>query len=339
MKVLVTGGAGFVGSNFVHYALQHHPDWEITNLDKLTYAGNPDNLKDLQALGYHKLVKGDITDEQLVDSIVGQGVELIVHFAAETHVDRSFITPGVFVDTNIRGTYTLLEAGRKHGIKRFVQISTPEVYGTSAPGKAPFKEDDPVLPTNPYAASKAGADLLCRAYAHSYGANIVSTRFANAYGPYQLPEKLLPLLITHAIKGQPIPIYGDGHYRRNWIHVHDICRAIDMILDKGKAGQAYNIDSPFEMSNVDFVSKVLALMGKSQELMVFVPDRPAHDWQYPLDGAKIRREIGWRLEVDLDRGLAETIAWYENNVWWWERFKPPDFGALFGGIVKGPKQR
>jgi dTDP-glucose 4,6-dehydratase len=338
MRVLVTGGAGFVGSNFIHYALAKHPDWEITNLDKLTYAGNIESLRDLKEEPRYRFVKGDIADAQLVDAVVAEDIELIINFAAETHVDRSYIEPARFVETNVRGGFALLEAARKHGVERFVQISTPEVYGGSAPTKRPFIEDDAFRPNNPYAASKACTDLLCRAYFMSYGLPVVSTRFANAYGPYQYPEKLLPLTITNALRDKPIPLYGDGRYRRNWIHVHDICRAIDMIIERGRDGETYNIPSGYEMANVDLVRKVLRLMRKPEELIVFVPDRPSHDWQYPLNADKIEREIGWKLEIDLERGLAETIEWYQQNRWWWEKFEPTDFGELFGSI-KSKKNR
>jgi len=332
VKVLITGGAGFVGSNFVHYSLEKHPEWEIVNLDKLTYAGNMANLKDLEGNPRHRFIIGDIADSQLVNNIMSAGIELVVNFAAETHVDRSFIDPSPFVETNVKGTFTLLEAAQRHGVERFVHISTPEVYGGSAPAREPFTEEDAFLPNNPYSASKAAADHLCRAYFKSYGLQIVSTRFASAYGPYQYPEKLLPLTITSAFKDEPIPIYGDGQYRRNWIHVNDICRAIDMIIEKGKGGEVYNIPSGYEMANIDLVRKVLNHMGKPEELIVFVPDRPSHDWQYPLNAAKIEKEIGWRLETDLEKGLANTIEWYKQNRWWWEKYEPVDFGKLFETI-------
>lgn len=334
MKVLITGGAGFVGSNFIHYALKKHPDWEIINLDKLTYSGNIENLRDLEGNPRYRFIKGDIADTQLVESVLSKGVEIIVNFAAETHVDRSFIDPAPFVETNAKGTFTLLEAARKYGIKRFVHISTPEVYGGAAPTKWPFTEDDAFRPNNPYSASKAAADLLCQAYFMSYGLPVMFTRFANVYGPSQYPEKLLPLTITNALRNRPIPIYGDGQYRRNWIYVEDVCRAIDMIIDKGKPSEAYNIGSGYEMSNIELVRKVLKLMEKPEALIVFVPDRPSHDWQYPLDTTKIEKEIGWRLESDFEKTLIDTIEWYKQNIWWWEKFESIDFGKLFEEIKR-----
>ena len=332
MRVLITGGAGFVGSNFVRHTLNKHPEWEIVNLDKLTYAGDIENLKGLEGNTRHRFIRGDIADAQLVETILSEEIEIIVNFAAETHVDRSFVDPASFVETNVKGTFILLEAARKCEVREFVHVSTPEVYGGSAPAEKPFTEDDPFRPNNPYSASKAAADVLCRAYFKSYGLPVLFTRFASVYGPYQYPEKLLPLTITNALRNRSIPIYGDGQYRRNWIYVEDVCRAIDMIIEKGRPGEAYNIGSGYEMSNIDLVHKVLELMEKPEDLIVFVPDRPSHDWQYPLNSTKIENELGWRLESDFEKTLTDTIEWYEQNTWWWKKFEPIDFGQLFKEI-------
>lgn len=331
MKVLITGGAGFVGSNFIHYALKKHPDWEIINLDKLTYAGNLENLRDVEGYTRYRFIRGDIADQGLVGELLGKDFDLIINFAAETHVDRSIIDPAPFIETNVKGTQVLLEEARRHNIKKFIHISTPEVYGGSSPLQKgeKFTEESPFLPNNPYSASKAAADLLCRAYLRAYGLPIMSTRFANVYGPYQYPEKLLPLAITHALKDKAIPIYGDGQYRRNWIYVEDVCRAIDMIIDKGKPSEAYNIGSGYEMSNIEIVYKILDIMNKPHDLITFVPDRPAHDWQYPLDSSKIERELGWQLTSDFEETLTETVRWYIQNKSWWEKIQPIDYADYY----------
>lgn len=334
MEVLITGGAGFVGSNFIRYALRKHADWEIVNLDKLTYAGNLENLRDIANSAHYRFVKGDIADSALVDDLFKSGFDLVVNLAAETHVDRSILDPTPFVDTNMKGTQIILDAARKFGATKIIHISTPEVYGGSSPYSGRFKEDAPLQPNNPYSASKAGGDLLCRAYGRTYGLKISLTRFANAYGPYQYPEKLLPLTITKAMKNEPIPLYGDGLDRRNWIFVDDVCHAIDMIIEKGRPGEVYNIGSDYEMTNLDLVNKVLEIMGKPRSFIKFVPNRPAHDWQYVLDSTKIKTELGWELAVPFDEAVTKTIKWYETNRLWWERLQVLDYADYYQKLSK-----
>ena len=295
-----------------------------------------ESLRDVEDDTRYRFIKGDIADQGLVDELLGEGFDLVINFAAETHVDRSIIDPIPFVEANVKGTQVLLDGARKHGVGKFIHISTPEVYGGSSPLQKgeKFTEESPFLPNNPYSASKAAADLLCRAYHGTYGLPVMLTRFANVYGPYQYPEKLLPLTITDALRNRPIPIYGDGQYRRNWIYIEDVCRAINLIIQNGRAGETYNIGSGYEMSNIELVRKVLKLMEKPEALIVFVPDRPSHDWQYPLDTTKIEKELGWRLESDFEKTLIDTIEWYKQNIWWWEKFEPIDFGKLFEEIKR-----
>ena len=336
MKLLITGGAGFVGSNFIHYVLRKYSDWEIVNLDKLTYAGNLENLRDKESDPRYRFVKGNIADQNLVNELLSEGFDLIVNFAAETHVDRSFIDPAPFVETNVKGTQVLLEGARRHPVKRFIHLSTPEVYGGSSPLQSGqyFTEGSPFLPNNPYSASKAAADMICRAYHRTYGLPVMSTRFANAFGPYQHPEKLFPLSVTRALKDEPIPVYGEGQYRRNWIYITDICKAIDLIIHGGKAGEAYNISSGHEMSNLELVHKILDILHKPHQLITFVPDRPSHDWQYPLDSAKIKKEFGWKLTSDFEKTVVDTIEWYKQNRDWWEKLQVLDYGKWHQEISK-----
>lgn len=334
MRLLVTGGAGFIGSNFVHYALRKHNDWQIVSLDKITYAGNLANLEDIKDNPRHRFVKGDIAAQELIDNVLREGFDIIINFAAETHVDRSILDPGPFIETNASGTQVLLGGARKHGVAKFLHISTPEVYGGSSPLQEDekFTEASPYLPNNPYSASKAAADLLCRAYYRTYGLPVMLTRFANVYGPYQYPEKLLPLAITNALRDKVIPLYGDGKYRRNWIYVEDVCRAIDLIVQNGRPGEAYNIGSGYEMSNLELVFSILDILDKPHHLAVFVPDRPAHDWQYPLDSTKITEELGWRLVSDFKKSLVATIRWYIENRSWWEGLQVLDYTGYYQQI-------
>lgn len=331
MRLLITGGAGFIGSNFVHYALSKHDDWQIVNLDKLTYAGNLANLDGIKEDPRHRFVKGDIADWELIDTVLMEGFDVVVNFAAETHVDRGILDPTPFIETNAKGTHVLLEGARKHGIGKLIHISTPEVYGGSSPLQKDekFTEESPFLPNNPYSASKAAADLLCRAYHRTYGLNIMLTRFANAYGPYQYPEKLVPLAITNALRDKAIPIYGDGQYRRNWIYVEDVCQAIDLIIQNGRPGEAYNIGSGYEMSNLELAHRILEILDKPQSLVTFVPDRPSHDWQYPLDSTKITEEIGWHLSSDFEASLAKTVHWYSGNQSWWKELQALDYTNFY----------
>jgi dTDP-glucose 4,6-dehydratase len=332
-RILITGGAGFVGSNYIHYVLQKYEHWHVVNLDKLTYAGNLETLKDISEDPRYQFIKGDIADSDLVDKLMQTGFDLVINFAAETHVDRSILDPAPFMKTNIIGTYTLLEGVRRYGIKRFIHLSTPEVYGGASPTSGKFKENSPLLPNNPYSASKAAADHICRAFHRTYGVNVSYTRFANAFGPYQYPEKLMPLAITFALKNKPIPVYGDGQDRRNWIFVDDICRAIDLIIEKGKPGEAYNIPSEYEMTNLDLVTKVLDMLDKPHDLIKFVPQRPAHDWQYPLDSTKIKRDLKWEMVHKFDDAVKSTIDWYVKNERWWQKLPVLDYSSYYKQLV------
>ena len=312
-RVLVTGGAGFIGSNFVRHLI-NETDCKVVNLDKLTYAGNLNNIKDLRGDKRHKFVKGDIRNRKLVDSLVRR-VDAVVNFAAESHVDRSIQAPRVFVDTNVIGTQVLLEACRKFSVK-FEQISTDEVYGSSAEGS--FKETDPLNPSSPYSASKAAADLLVNAYYVTYDVDVTVTRSTNNYGRNQHPEKLIPKLVTNALRGKPLPIYGAGENVRDWIFVEDNCRAVQLVLEKGDKGQVYNIASGNERKNVDVARDVLRYLSLPETMVSFVADRPGHDFRYSLDCQKIR-ELGWKPLVAFDQGLEKTIDWYRSNEWWWRR--------------------
>lgn len=323
MKLLVTGGAGFIGSNFIRYALQEHPDWEITNLDKLTYAGNLENLKDVENNPRYRFVKGDIADWELVNSLLKEGFDGLINFAAESHVDRSILDASPFIETNVKGTQVLLEAARQHRTSRFVQVSTDEVYGSTEKGK--FNEESPLAPNSPYAASKAAADLLCRAYWRTYRIPVIITRCSNNLGPYQFPEKLIPLAITNALENRPIPIYGDGLNVRDWIYVEDHCRALDMVLQRGKPGEAYNIAASQERTNLELVHGLLRIMNKPQSLITFVADRPGHDRRYALDSSKITNELGWQPLYSFDRALALTVDWYISNEPWWRRIKSGEY--------------
>lgn len=319
MNVLVTGGAGFIGSNFVHYMVRRYPDYRIVVLDKLTYAGNLDNLAEVSSLPGFAFVRGDIGNRELVEELLSAySIDAIIHFAAESHVDRSIADPSVFVVSNVLGTQTLLEAARKAGVGKFVQISTDEVYGTLG-SEGLFTETTPLAPNSPYSASKAGADLLARAYYETYGMNVNITRCSNNYGPFHYPEKLIPLIITRALQDQPIPVYGDGLNIRDWLHVRDHAAAVDLVLHNGRPGEVYNIGGSNERTNVDIVRFVLGQLGKPDTLIRYVEDRLGHDRRYAIDAAKIRAELGWKPEVDVERGLQETIHWFVNHRDWWQR--------------------
>ena len=328
MKLLVTGGAGFIGSNFVQYMLREHADVEIVNVDLLTYAGNPDNLRPVEGDARHRLVRADVADQAAMEPLFADGVDAVVHFAAESHVDRSIADPAVFVRTNVQGTQTLLHLALQYRVGKFVQISTDEVYGTlGATGY--FTETSPLAPNSPYSASKAGADLLVRAYHETYGLNVNITRCSNNYGPYQFPEKLIPLMIMNALEDKPLPVYGDGLNVRDWLHVEDHCRAVDLVLRHGRPGEVYNIGGNNERTNLDVVRTILRELGKPESLITFVPDRPGHDRRYAIDAAKIRGELGWAPRYDFATGIRETIRWYVANREWLERVKS---GAYRQGI-------
>lgn len=319
MKVLITGGAGFIGSNFVIYMLNKYPDYQFVNLDALTYAGNLENLKAIENYPNYKFVKGDISDTNLVNELFeNEKFDYVINFAAESHVDRSILDPGAFVRTNVQGTQVLLDAARKYEIKKFIQISTDEVYG-SLDEEGLFHETTPLAPNSPYSASKAGGDLLVRAYHKTYGLPVNITRCSNNYGPYQFPEKLIPLMIIHALNDKPLPIYGDGLNVRDWLHVEDHCRAIDLVLHKGKKGEVYNIGGNNERTNLEIVKSILAHLGKPESLITFVKDRLGHDRRYAIDATKIRNELGWEPKYTFDVGIKETIQWYLDNRSWWER--------------------
>lgn len=330
MKLLVTGGAGFIGSNFILYWLKKYPDDKIINLDKLTYAGNLENLKELENNPNYEFVRGDICDFWLVNLLMKK-VEVVVHFAAESHVDRSILDPAPFIKTNIEGTYVLLESALKNKIKRFHHVSTDEVFGAlELNSKDKFNEKTPYNPRSPYSASKAAADHLVRAYYITYGLPITISNCSNNYGPYQFPEKLIPLAITNIIEGKKIPIYGDGLYVRDWLYVNDHCRAIDFILHKGKVGETYFIGGlTNDISNLEVVKKILKIMGKGEEYIEFVKDRPGHDRKYAIDWSKINRELGWKPRVDLDTGLKLTVSWYQKNQDWWRKVKSGDYQKYY----------
>ncbi|MFB3853357.1 MAG: dTDP-glucose 4,6-dehydratase [Vicinamibacterales bacterium] len=321
VEVLVTGGAGFIGSNYVHHALEAHPDWRVTTLDKLTYAGRLENLRDVMDDPRHRFVRGDIADRTVAAPLV-QESEIVVHFAAETHVDRSIQGAADFIMTDVFGTFVLLEAARTAPrLRRFIQISTDEVYGSIPEGAS--RETDELRPRNPYAASKAGADRLAYSYWATYGVPVIVTRASNNYGPCQFPEKVIPLFITNALDGLPLPLYGDGLNVRDWLHVSDHCRAIDLILERGTPGEVYNIGGGNEVPNIELTRRILSAAGRPATLIRHVPDRPGHDRRYCLDTTKLRA-LGWQPEVAFEDGLAETVAWYSRNEWWWRPIKNED---------------
>lgn len=328
MKILVTGGAGFIGSNFIRYLLNHHPAYTIINIDKLTYAGNLDNLKDVEGNHRYFFVRGDIADSECVTRIIDDGVDAIVNFAAESHVDRSIEDAGIFLKTNVLGTQVLLEAGRRKGIKRFIQVSTDEVYGSLGP-EGSFAEDSPLKPNSPYAASKTAADLLVRAYHKTFGFPGIITRCSNNYGPYQFPEKLIPLFITNALAQEPLPLYGDGLNIRDWIQVEDHCQAIDLILHQGAIGEIYNIGGGAEKTNLELTRIILKKLNRPETLIRYVKDRPGHDRRYAIDPGKLKRELGWKPLYTFERGIEETIRWYGENRWWWEKIKSGEYREYY----------
>jgi dTDP-glucose 4,6-dehydratase len=318
LKLLVTGGAGFIGSNFIHYILKTYPDYAVVNLDKPTYAGDLESLSDVENHPNYCVILGDITNPTDVESAFQSSVDVVVHFAAESHVDRSILNPGVIVHTNVLGTQCLLEYARRYGVQKFIQISTDEVYGTlGQTGK--FTEDTPLQPNSPYSSSKASADLLARAYHETFGLPVIITRCSNNYGPFQFPEKLIPLTIIRAINGQSVPVYGDGLQIRDWLHVDDHCRAIDLVIHHGVAGEIYNIGCNNEWANVDVVKRILYELDQPHDLIHFVKDRPGHDQRYAIDASKIKRDLGWTPFISFEKGLAETVQWYLHHESWWKR--------------------
>lgn len=320
MKLLVTGGAGFIGSNFVIYMLNKYPEYQIVNVDALTYAGNLENLRSVEDNPSYSFVKADIADAHAIDEIFKQGIDIVVNFAAESHVDRSIQEPEIFVKTNVLGTQVLLDAAKKHGVTKFVQVSTDEVYGTLGETGL-FTEETPLAPNSPYSASKAGGDLLVRAYHETFGLPVNITRCSNNYGPFQFPEKLIPLMIANALNDKQLPVYGDGLNIRDWLYVEDHCSAIDLVIHKGVLGEVYNIGGNNERTNIQIVKTILEQLCKGEELIKYVEDRLGHDRRYGIDATKITEELGWQPKHNFDTGIKETIEWYLNNKEWWMRIQ------------------
>ncbi len=332
MKLLVTGGAGFIGGNFVHHMVNKYPEYQIVNLDLLTYAGNLETLKPVEDKPNYHFVKGDIADEPFIMELFEkEKFDVVVNFAAESHVDRSITDPGIFVRTNVMGTRVLLDASRKFGVKRYHQVSTDEVYG-DLPLDRPdlfFTEETPIHTSSPYSSSKASADLFVLAYYRTYGLPVTISRCSNNYGPYHFPEKLIPLIISRALADEELPVYGKGENVRDWLHVSDHCQAIDLIIHKGRVGEIYNVGGHNERSNLDVVKTILHALGKQESLIRFVTDRPGHDMRYAIDPAKLEKELGWKPEYTFDTGIKQTIEWYLNNREWWEHIISGEYANYF----------
>lgn len=324
MRILVTGGAGFIGSHFVRHTLEQH-DYEVVNLDALKYAGNLDNLRDVENHPRYRFIRGDITDMATVEQAIA-GVDAVVNFAAETHVDRSLLDAGGFIQTDVYGTYTLLEAARRHGVQRFHQVSTDEVYGSVLEGSS--QETDLLDPRSPYAASKAGGDLMVRAYYSTYGLPVVITRGSNTFGSYQYPEKVIPVFVTNALEDKPLPLYGDGRNVRDWLYVADHCAAIDLVLHEGRPGEVYNVGGSHELPNIELTKAILRLLGKPESLIKYVADRPGHDRRYSLHCAKLRA-LGWQPRHDFETALETTVRWYVENRWWWAKLKSGEYEEYY----------
>ena len=331
-KILVTGGAGFIGSNFVRMVLSEHPDCFVVNLDKLTYAGNLENLEGFLEHPKHKFVKGDICDGSLVEKVIDENkIEVIVNFAAESHVDRSITGPKIFIDTNVSGTLTLLETARDKGLERFIQVSTDEVYG-SLGSEGKFAEQTPLSPNSPYSASKAAADHLVEAFGHTWGVKYNIGRCSNNYGPYQFPEKLIPLMINNALNDKELPVYGDGLYVRDWLYVYDHCTAVWKILTEGRVGEVYNIGGCNEKANLEVIKLILKRLGKAESLIRHVKDRPGHDRRYAIDAGKIIKELGWKPSVSFEQGIEKTIDWYLENTKWLENVVTGDYQKYYDSM-------
>jgi len=317
LKLLVTGGLGFIGSNFIRHMLGKYPDYHIINLDLQTYAGNPDNLKDIEKSSNYTFIRGDICNKAEVDKVI-QNVDTVVHFAAESHVDRSIEDASAFVRTNVLGTFVLLDCALKHNIKRFIHISTDEVYGSISKGS--FKETDILTPSSPYSSSKAGSDLLAQSYFITHGLPVIITRCTNNFGPYQYPEKLIPLFITNLIENKKVPVYGTGKNVRDWIYVEDHCKAVDFVLHKGNVGEIYNIGGGAEKTNLEITKSILEILGKDHTMVEYVKDRLGHDLRYSLDCTRLRK-LGWAPQHGFEDALLDTVRWYVENRWWWEKLK------------------
>ncbi|GIP21686.1 dTDP-glucose 4,6-dehydratase [Paenibacillus sp. J22TS3] len=318
MRLLVTGGAGFIGSNFIKYVSETHPDYFIINVDSLTYAGNLDNLVSVATSSNYKFARTSIINQKELDPLFKEGVDVVVNFAAESHVDRSILDPNIFVMTNVVGTQTLLELSRKYNIRKYVQVSTDEVYG-SLGETGLFSESTPLAPNSPYSASKAGADLLVRSYHETFGLPVNITRCSNNYGPYQFPEKLIPLMIINALNNKKLPVYGDGLNIRDWLYVEDHCRAIDLVIHKGVNGEVYNIGGNNEYTNIDIVKLILQMLDRPESLIQYVDDRLGHDRRYAIDSTKIKRDLNWEPNYKFESGINQTVKWYLDNQDWWTK--------------------
>ncbi|PEB11222.1 dTDP-glucose 4,6-dehydratase [Bacillus thuringiensis] len=329
MKVLVTGGAGFIGSNFVRYMVKKYPEYNIINLDSLTYAGNLENLKDIEELSNYKFVKGDIADRQFINQLFKEEkFDYVLNFAAESHVDRSITNPDIFIQTNIQGTQVLLDAAKNAEVKKYLQVSTDEVYGTLGE-TGYFTEETPLASNSPYSSSKAGADLLVRAYHETFGLPVNITRCSNNYGPFHFPEKLIPLMIINALNDKQLPVYGDGLNVRDWLHVEDHCQAIDLVLHKGENGEVYNVGGNNERTNIEIVKTILKALDKPESLIKYVTDRPGHDRRYAIDATKLREELGWSPKYNFDTGIEQTIKWYLENQDWWKNIISGEYQEYF----------
>lgn len=329
MKLLVTGGAGFIGSNFVRYMVNKYPEYQIVNLDLLTYAGNLENLKDIEDKPNYKFVKGDLADRDFINELFEtEKFDYVLNFAAESHVDRSITNPDIFVRTNIQGTQVLLDASKNIGVKKYLQVSTDEVYGTLGETGL-FTEETPLAANSPYSASKAAADLLVRAYNETFGLPVNITRCSNNYGPFHFPEKLIPLMIINALNDKELPVYGDGLNVRDWLHVEDHCQAIDLVLHKGRDGEVYNVGGNNERTNIEIVKTILEQLGKPDSLIKYVKDRPGHDRRYAIDATKLREELGWEPKYNFETGIKQTINWYLENQDWWNNIISGDYQHYF----------
>lgn len=337
-NILVTGGAGFIGSNFIHYMLEKYSDYKIVNLDLLTYAGNLENLKDIENNSNYKFVKGDIADSELVDKIIKENaIDTIINFAAESHVDRSILEPDAFINTNVIGTHNLLKVAWANDKIRFHHVSTDEVFGSLGPDDPKFNESTPYDPRSPYSASKAASDHLVRAYFHTFGLPVTISNCSNNYGPFMFPEKLFPLFITNLMENKKVPLYGDSSNVRDWLYVTDHCRAIDAIIHQGKIGETYCIGGDCEKSNKEVTYKIIELMGKDESMIEFVKDRPGHDKRYAIDFSKIKNELGWEPEISFEEGLKNMADWYKQNEEWWKKIKSGEYRKYYEKNYKDRK--